>query len=82
MNLKGAILQGEFKSDFTESRTTGRMTTNPQTMITWLQNIAVNGGGDCAEYAMSGMLKGTAHRHTYDVRVRFSKDMHSSVWIS
>lgn len=41
-----------------ESLTTGRMTTNPQTMITWLQNIAVNGGGDCAEYAMSGMLKG------------------------
>lgn len=58
------------------------MTTNPQTMITLLQNIAVDGGGDCAEYAMSGMLKGTAHRHTYDVRVRFSKDMHSSVWIS
>lgn len=41
-----------------ESLTTGKVTTNPQTMITWLQAIAVSGGGDCAEYAMSGMLKG------------------------
>lgn len=41
-----------------ESLTTGRKTTNPQTMITWLEDLVVSGGGDCAEYALSGMLKG------------------------
>ncbi|XP_055995684.1 uncharacterized protein LOC125647200 isoform X2 [Ostrea edulis] len=40
------------------SLTTGRETTNPQTMIRWLENLSVNGGGDCPEYAMTGMLKG------------------------
>ena len=34
------------------------MTTDPQEMLTWLKGLSVSGGGDCAEYAMSGMLLG------------------------
>lgn len=34
------------------------MTTDPQVMLTWLKALSVSGGGDCAEYAMSGMLLG------------------------
>ncbi|XP_062573733.1 von Willebrand factor A domain-containing protein 7-like [Saccostrea cucullata] len=41
-----------------ESLTTGRKTTDPQTMITWLQNLKVSGGDDCPEYALTGLLKG------------------------
>ncbi|XP_062573736.1 von Willebrand factor A domain-containing protein 7-like [Saccostrea cucullata] len=40
------------------SLTTGRQTDNPEVMINWLKNLAVTGGGDCPEYAMTGMLKG------------------------
>ncbi|XP_078333516.1 von Willebrand factor A domain-containing protein 7-like isoform X2 [Crassostrea virginica] len=40
------------------SLTNGRMTTDPQEMLTWLKGLSVSGGGDCAEYAMSGMLLG------------------------
>jgi uncharacterized protein YehS (DUF1456 family) len=43
---------------------TQRVTTNPQTMITWLENLRVSGGGDCPEYALSGMLKGTCKQQT------------------
>ncbi|XP_061178318.1 uncharacterized protein LOC133186947 [Saccostrea echinata] len=40
------------------SLTTGRKTTDPHTMITWLQNLKVDGGDDCPEYALTGLLKG------------------------
>lgn len=52
-------------------------------MIMWFQNIVVNGGGDCVEYVMFGMLKGMVYRYIYDVCVCFFKDMYFSysVWI-
>ncbi|XP_062606286.1 von Willebrand factor A domain-containing protein 7-like, partial [Saccostrea cucullata] len=40
------------------SLTTGRKTTDPQTMISWRQNLTVSGGDDCPEYALTGLLKG------------------------
>lgn len=35
-------------------------------MITWLEDLVVSGGGDCAEYALSGMLKGTVHKRIHN----------------
>ncbi|XP_062573737.1 von Willebrand factor A domain-containing protein 7-like [Saccostrea cucullata] len=40
------------------SLTTGRQTNDPEVMLKWLKNLGVTGGGDCPEYAMTGMLKG------------------------
>lgn len=42
----------------TANLTMGRNTTDFKTMLTWLDDIRVDGGGDCPEYAMSGILKG------------------------
>lgn len=42
----------------TASLTMGRITTDFKTMLTWLDDIRVDGGDDCPEYAMSGILKG------------------------
>lgn len=33
-------------------------TKNAATMKQWLKNITVSGGGDCPEYAMSGLVQG------------------------
>nr|XP_022288697.1 von Willebrand factor A domain-containing protein 7-like isoform X3 [Crassostrea virginica] len=38
--------------------TTGKSTSDPFTMLEWLKYIFVGGGGDCPEYAMTGLLKG------------------------
>ncbi|XP_078333510.1 uncharacterized protein LOC111100854 isoform X2 [Crassostrea virginica] len=38
--------------------TTGKSTSDPYTMLDWLKYIFVSGGGDCPEYAMTGLLKG------------------------
>nr|XP_022288711.1 von Willebrand factor A domain-containing protein 7-like [Crassostrea virginica] len=40
------------------SLTTGRETSDPYTMLDWLDEIIVSGGDDCPEYAMTGLLKG------------------------
>lgn len=38
--------------------TTIKSTTDFQIMLTWLDEITVRGGDGCAEYAMTGILKG------------------------
>jgi hypothetical protein len=42
----------------TENLTTGRETRDWMEMIGWMRDITVNGGDDCPEYALSGLLKG------------------------
>ncbi|XP_021352175.1 von Willebrand factor A domain-containing protein 7-like [Mizuhopecten yessoensis] len=41
-----------------ESLTTGTVVTSGDDMISSLRALRVNGGGDCPEYSMSGILKG------------------------
>lgn len=35
-----------------------KSTTDFQIMLTWLDEITLSGGDGCAEYAMTGILKG------------------------
>ncbi|XP_069102311.1 von Willebrand factor A domain-containing protein 7-like [Argopecten irradians] len=39
-----------------EGLTTVRSTTDGDEMVKWLEELSVGGGGDCPEYAMSGLL--------------------------
>ena len=44
---------------FSESLTEGYKTENGNDMISKLQSLVASGGGDCPEFAMSGLKKGT-----------------------
>nr|XP_022328871.1 hemicentin-1-like [Crassostrea virginica] len=37
---------------------TSKQTSNPDVMTEWLKNLTVNGGDDCPEYSLSGLITG------------------------
>lgn len=37
---------------------TSKQTSNPDVMTGWLKNLTVNGGDDCPEYSLSGLITG------------------------